>query len=538
MNTEFKYSLRLTRFILRRERVVSVVWIVIIAAMCLIVPLAFSQIYSDASGLAAIGTMMSSPSMVAMAGPYYSASLPNLTIGSFNAGMMLLYSAMAVAVMNIFLVVRHSRRDEERGRLEVVRSLPVGRLSNITSVMAVAFIMNLIISLVVGFGMAALRVDGIGLQDGLVFGFAMGVCGLFFAAATALISQIFSSSRSAIGVSFVVLAVAYILRAYGDVSSEAAARISPLGLILRVQASVNDYWWPIVALLIVSIIVAAIAFYLNSLRDMDQGFISAKPGRAEASRALQSPLGFALRLERGTLIGWAAVMFILGIMYGSIMASLPQFMNSSDMIKQLFAITSTDTTQAAHMFTAKMLSMYAIVSVIPALIVLFKLRGEETRDRLEQIYARPVSRTRMMGVFYGISAVTGVVMLLLYAVGYYAAGYATAPELVDFGQIMKGSLVYIPALLCTCGLAAFILGLIPRLQIVNWIYLGITFLLVYMGDILLKDYPGAKKISPFGNIPLVGIDQVKAWVLILLVVIAAALAAAGFVFYRRRDLKA
>ncbi len=46
------------------------------------------------------------------------------------AHQMLLLTAMAVGIMSILLVTRHTRADEEDGRIEMIRSLPAGRLAN------------------------------------------------------------------------------------------------------------------------------------------------------------------------------------------------------------------------------------------------------------------------------------------------------------------------------------------------------------------------------------------------------------------------
>lgn len=75
-----------------------------------------------------------------------------------------------------------------------------------------------------------------------------------FAAATVLIAQLTETARGALGFSFAFLALSYLLRAVGDVGTELLSLVSPpLGLVLRAQIYVNNYWWPISILLGVSI---------------------------------------------------------------------------------------------------------------------------------------------------------------------------------------------------------------------------------------------------------------------------------------------
>lgn len=96
--------------------------------------------------------------MISMLGPGY--GLDNYHLGAIMAHQMLLFTALAAAVMNIMLTIRHTRRDEELGRVEVIRSLPVGQLSNAAAVMVVAAITNLILGLGVAVGLAVLGLEG------------------------------------------------------------------------------------------------------------------------------------------------------------------------------------------------------------------------------------------------------------------------------------------------------------------------------------------------------------------------------------------
>ena len=67
------------------------------------------------------------PSMVAMLGPGY--ELEDYNLGTAFAMDMLIFTAIAAGIMNILLVGKSTRADEESGLTEVIRSLPIGRLS-------------------------------------------------------------------------------------------------------------------------------------------------------------------------------------------------------------------------------------------------------------------------------------------------------------------------------------------------------------------------------------------------------------------------
>ena len=93
----------------------------------------------------AIAETMMNPAMAAMVGRGY--GLDNYTIGAMMAHQMLLFTALAVGLMSILLIARHTRADEEDGRIEMIRSLPTGRLSNIHATMLVLCGMNLLLAL-------------------------------------------------------------------------------------------------------------------------------------------------------------------------------------------------------------------------------------------------------------------------------------------------------------------------------------------------------------------------------------------------------
>ena len=75
--------------------------------------------------------------------------------------------------MSILLVARHTRADEEDGRIELIRSLPTGRLSNLHATMLVLFGMNLLLALIIGFGLYALGIESMDLEGSLLYGAAL-----------------------------------------------------------------------------------------------------------------------------------------------------------------------------------------------------------------------------------------------------------------------------------------------------------------------------------------------------------------------------
>ena len=318
---DFNNTGTIIKFIFRRERVISTIWVLALALFSMVIAPAMADMFPDAASRNQFAAAFNNPMIVAMMGPIYGAD--NYTAGAMYGGLMLVWYAIAVAVMSIFFVVRHTRADEQAGRVEVVRSLPTGRLANLNATMISAAIINIILGLLTGLGLAVIGVESMDFAGSMIYGAATASIGIVFAAVTAIFAQLTSNAGMASGMSFASIGVFYMIRAAGDMQGiEILSCISPLGLVLRSQAYVGNNIWPSLVLLLIAFVLSVIAYKLNSMRDLGQGFIAARPGRATASPLLRSSFGLAWRLLRTPLIIWTIVMLSLGASYASVVGEI------------------------------------------------------------------------------------------------------------------------------------------------------------------------------------------------------------------------
>ncbi|WP_226035097.1 ABC transporter permease [Aquibacillus saliphilus] len=521
---------QLSKFILRLDRIRILFWIIGVSFFTLIVPTAFIDLYGSQQERDVMAETMANPAMIAMVGP---GDLANYTVGVMTAHQMLLMTAAVVGLMSILLVTRHTRADEEDGRIEMIRSLPAGRLSYLNATLLVISGTNIALALITGFGLYALGIETINLEGSLIYGATLGGTGLFFAGVTAVFAQLTETSRGTIGFSIAFLLMAYIVRGITDVSNQALSWISPLGWVSKTEAYSTNNWWAVLLMVAVSGILFILAGYLNAIRDLGSGFLPAKPGNRYASRFLQSPMGLALRLQRTGMIAWAIGMFVLGVSYGSVLGDLESFLGSNEMIEQM--LKPAKGVSLTEQFIPMLMIVITLLATIPPIMAINKLYGEEKKDRIEHILGRAVSRTRLIAGYLIVSVVNAFIMISLAAIGLWSAGTATMEESLGFGTLYSGALAYYPAMLVMISIAVFLIGNLPRLTSFIWFYVFYSFIVLYLGGIFqFLDWVG--KLSPFGHVPQYPIEQIEFLPLFILTIIAVILTVLGFIGYNKRDI--
>ena len=124
MTSSYAGTRDLIRLILRRDRVRLPVWLVGLGGMIAVSALAVPPIYDTPEKVAgyarAIGT---SPVSYLMSGRQAAVD----TIGGIVANEISQVAQLGICLMVMFLVVRHTRAEEETGRAELLRSSVVGR---------------------------------------------------------------------------------------------------------------------------------------------------------------------------------------------------------------------------------------------------------------------------------------------------------------------------------------------------------------------------------------------------------------------------
>ncbi|GAA1390397.1 ABC transporter membrane-spanning protein [Kitasatospora putterlickiae] len=521
----------LLRFGLRRDRVRLPVWIAAVFLVTVSTANNVKTLYPEAADRAGVARTSDSPAVLAMTGPVR--YLADYTYGAMLGHRLLGLTVVLVGLMSILLVTRHTRAEEESGRAELVRSAAIGRHAHLAAALGLAAIANLALALLLTAALGGLGIESITTGGSLLYGLSVATGGLLGAAAAAVTVQLTAHTRAASGGALAVIGAAFALRAAGDAGDNGLSWVSPIGWLQRTYVFVDNRWWPLLLTLLLAAATTAGAFALSTRRDLGAGLRPARLGPPTATAALGTPLGFALRLHRGTLLAFAAAVLLLGAMYGSILGNADDMLKDVDQIQD--ALKRVGGTSIADSLAALTLMVVAVIAAVHAVMATLRPRGEESGGRAEPVLATGLSRAGWLGSHLTVALAGSTLLTLATGVGFGAAGAASTGDAGAFWRLLGGALAYAPALWVTVGFAAALYGWFPRAVPLAWIVPAYAFVIGHLGP-LLKLPEAMNNLSPFGHVPRLPAVGMAWTPIALLTAVAAALIALGLVGFARRDL--
>lgn len=485
-------------------------------------------------GLLGMYETMKNPAMISMVGPTPVKAAADYTLGAMYSHEMLLFCGLFAMIMTALHVVSHTRKEEDHGLTELVRSFRVGRQANSFAVITEIVLINILLALFIGVVMISFGADTISTQGSFLFGASIGIAGILGAVIALVMAQIMSTSSGATGSSLGIVGLLYIVRAGTDVSNVDLSMINPMGWTYLTYPFTENNWVPLIFAALLSIIVVIIAFVLEGGRDMGAGYLPERGGRESAKKSLLSVSGLFIKINKGVMISWLIAFVIMGAAYGSIYGDMKTFLESNELMSQMFTLTGVSI-EASFTGTIMMV-MIALVSILPIAIV-NKLFAEESQLHLSQLYATKVTRAKLYWVSVILAIVAGVVGILLASgslggTAISAMGDGSSMDMEDF---IAAGYNFLPSVLFFTGLAALALGWVPKLGKVIYVYLGYSFALNYFGGIL--DLPKwFYNTAAQSWIPRMPVDKFDGTIFITMTLISLVLMVIGYIGYSKRDM--
>jgi ABC-2 type transport system permease protein len=517
----------LVKLALRRDRIMIPVWVYALTATAASTAYSFAHLYDTAqSRLDFAAGIASNASTLALYGPIHDPG----TIGGLTAWRLVAIGATLVAVMNVLVVTRHTRADEEAGRLELISAGVVGRNAALAAGVVVAVIASLAVGLGAAIGLIAVGMPAVG---SLAFGLAWCTAGLFFAAMGAVAAQLSESTRTANGIGIGAVAVAYVIRAAADLGPPWLSWASPIGWAQQVRPFAGERWWIVAVAVGAAALVAWGAFVLAGRRDLGAGLLPPRPGPARG--ALHGPVALAWRLQRGTLLAWTAGFAIYGVAIGGIADGVTAIVGSSEGTRRI--LTEMGGEKAiVDAFLATAMGILGLVVAGYAVQAVLRLRVEETALRAEPVLATRVGRIRWACSHVLFAAAGSIAILTAAGLG---AGLAHGLRSHDVSgqlpRVLGAAFVQVPATWVLAGVTLALFGLAPRFTAAAWGVLAGCLLLGQLGPVL-KLSPWALDLSPFTHVPKLPGSALSAAPLVGLTAVAGLTTAVGLAGFRRRDI--
>lgn len=518
---------------LKRDWKKIIIWILGIGLFSAGFIPAFKEI-AKGQGLAGMYETLQNPAMISMVGPTPIDSAADYTLGAMYAHEMLLFCGLFTMIVSLLHVVGHTRKEEDLGLTELVRSFQIGRQANSLATVAETALINILLAVVISVVMVSFGADTITVEGSFLFGASVGAAGILGAVLGLLFAQIMPNSASASGVSLGIVGLLYVARAGTDVSNPDLSMINPMGWTYLTYPFTDNNWMPLIFALIFSVIVIIIAFALEGNRDMGAGYLPEREGRAHAKRSLLSVQGLFARLNRGVIIGWFIGFLVMGAAYGSIYGDMQTFLQSNEIMQQMF--TQAEVSLEASFTSTIVMVMVGLVSILP-IVIINKLFAEENRSHLSQIFSTKVSRTELYWTTVGLAIFAGALGTLLSTAGLggTALSYMESDTPMVMTDFLAAGFNLWPSVLFFTGLSALIIGWVPSAGKLVYVYLAYSFLVNYFGGIL--DLPEwFSKTAIQGWIPEMPVESFDLPVFIIITAISVALMVLGYIGYKRRDM--
>jgi ABC-2 type transport system permease protein len=523
----------LAKLALRRDRIMLPAWLYLIVIGVSSTAFTFGKLYkTPESRVALVTSGQSNPALVFLYG-----RLNGDSVGALTAWRYGVWGALFAVLMTIFIVIRHTRGDEEAGRLELIGSARVGRQAPLVAALSVAVLANVAVTVLL---CAVLPLANLPAAGSAALALAIGTSGLAFTGISAVAAQLTSGARAARGLAIGMLGLSFLARAVGDAAGAGGPSwltwALPLGWTEELRPFAQEQWWVLLLPLVVFAAGTWLAFVLSARRDHGAGLLPDRPGRPAGSELLRGPFALAWRLQWSSLFWWAAGYAFMFAVCGAAAKGIGQLFGSSSALQKEFTRLGG---QAAIVdaFLAALMLLAGLVAAAYGISAVLRLHAEETGGRADPVLAGSAGRVRW-GLSHLLVAVTGTAALLAIAGLATGLGYGIRAGGAggEMARMLGAGLAQLPAALVLVGLAMLAFGVLPdACTAIGWTGLGLVVALNIFGQMLqLPNW--IMNISPFTHAPRLPGGPVPVTSLALLSVLAVALCVAGLGGLRHRDV--
>jgi ABC-2 type transport system permease protein len=311
--------------------------------------------------------------------------------------------------------------------------------------------------------------------------------------------------------------------------------MSPLGWMRLVEPFASERWGVFALFFGAVIVLIAMAYALSSRRDVGAGILRPRLGPARASPRLRSPLALAWRLHRRTMLAWAAMFAIYGVMVGYLAKTTADLLAANPQLANLFAHFGGASAYTDTLFTLS-LTFLGWIAAAYAITATLQLQSEEVERRVDHVLATAVSRLRWATSDLAFMVIGSAVVLAAFGLSAgLTYGLSAGNVGYELPRMLVATLAYLPAVWVMAGIAMAFYGIIPRFALLSWGVLGAFIGLEIVGE-TLQVSQSILDISPFAHVPAVLVSGVSVMPLVSLALVALTLIIAGLIGFQRRSI--
>ncbi len=375
--------------------------------------------------------------------------------------------SLLVVLMNIQIANRLTRHEEETRRADLIATSGAGRYARLLSALLVLVGLNFAVALAMWGG---LLINGIEPFGSLIAGLSYGALGVVFAALTACAAQLSSHVSGVAAISGFTFAGVFLINslagARGTVEGEivndtlhfqgfeasSLAYLSPMGWTQEIYPFDDRNLWIFLLFAAAFIVLTSAAFALVDKRDVGAGVLRERKGRERSGPISLRPLGLALRLDRGVMLGWLFGTMFMAFVFGAAVGDLGVAFEDHAVFGEVF-------TEAAEQFPFMLISVFAMAVPFYARAAVLRMRREEATGPLELGLSTTLSKARWL--------TSKVLMLIAFSfLCLFAAtlslGFAMEASLGEIGEFLAAAAFQGGAAFVLTGLFLVFLALVPR----------------------------------------------------------------------------
>lgn len=461
------------------------------------------------------------------------------TLAGFTSWRVTVIIALIGAIWALLTSTGLLRGEEDAGRWELLLSGPVTKLRATTEALlafagalGVMFAVTTLVAIAAG---ASTPGANFGLAGSVLFGLALVSGAAMFLAIGSLASQLSATRGQAATIAAAVLGGAFLVRMIADATKGLGwvRWITPLGWIEEIHPLRDPQ--PFALVPIAAVVAGCVVATLLIARDRDLGASALRERESTGEgRWLLGPTTLALRLVRGTAIGWIAGIAGLSFFTGFVTRAAASLFADSPAFAQVLGRLGVR--RAAEGYLGFSFLTLALILAVMAAGQMASIRDEEASGRLDNLLVRPTRRLVWLAGRAGIV----VALVLIGGIGGGIATWVGADSQhagIPFEKLFEAGLNATVPGIFVAGIGVLAIAVRPRLtSAICYGTVAYSYLANLIGS-LVRGQDWIKDSSIFTHIklaPAVKPDWGEASVVVLIGVVAAVI---GALIFQRRDIE-